>query len=217
MMTDKPPSEPSMDEILASIRKIIATDSQESTHSYFPHTEAEDVLDLTDVLPEELEKTPAPSKPSEFHLNDLGEWSTSTGTSDYLEEKEKTLHEGTIKTPSYEPTTTPSFEESLLSPTALSETTQAFHLLNKMAPEKPKSPEPRLSEGVGGQTLENLTRELLKPLLKEWLDAHLPSLVRSIVTQQVEKIVHKTNVTSPELHKEKSKTSSGVQSDRLSL
>lgn len=216
MMTDKTPSEPSMDEILASIRKIISTDSKESTHSYLPHSETEDVLDLTDVLPEELEKTQAPSKPSEFHLNNLGEWSTPTGISEYLEEKEKNLHEGTIKTPPYEPTT-PSFEESLISQTTLSETTEAFHLLNKMAQEKPKSPEPRLSEGMGGQTLENLTRELLKPLLKEWLDAHLPALVRSVVTHQVEKIVHQINLTPPELHKEKSKTSSGVQSDRLAL
>jgi cell pole-organizing protein PopZ len=32
---------------------------------------------------------------------------------------------------------------------------------------------------------------MLKPLLKEWLDAHLPSIVHAIVTQQVEKIVQR--------------------------
>ena len=34
-----------------------------------------------------------------------------------------------------------------------------------------------------------MVRQILKPLLKEWLDTHLPALVRGIVTEQVEKIV----------------------------
>ena len=42
---------------------------------------------------------------------------------------------------------------------------------------------------VGGKSVENLMKEVLRPLLKDWLDANLPSMVRTIVAEQVEKIV----------------------------
>ena len=197
MITEKPQAETSMDEILASIRKIISADSESGIHvenpSFFSSEESEDILDLTDVLPEESIKAP-PQVASDIHINDLGEWSPYANKAIYFEETEKkpynTAKSASVETnPSYEATVTSSFEEPLLSQTTMSETTQAFHLLNKLAQEIPPSSEPRLSESMGGQTLENLMREMLKPLLKEWLDAHLPALVRSVVTQQVEKIV----------------------------
>ena len=37
-------------------------------------------------------------------------------------------------------------------------------------------------------TLESLVREMLKPMLREWLDAHLPELVERIVAREVERI-----------------------------
>ncbi|WP_157217844.1 DUF2497 domain-containing protein [Flavisphingomonas formosensis] len=37
-------------------------------------------------------------------------------------------------------------------------------------------------------TLEGLVRELLKPLLKEWLDANLPELVETLVTREIARI-----------------------------
>lgn len=37
-------------------------------------------------------------------------------------------------------------------------------------------------------TLEGLVRELLKPMLREWLDANLPTLVERIVAREVERI-----------------------------
>jgi hypothetical protein len=39
-----------------------------------------------------------------------------------------------------------------------------------------------------GRTLEDLTRELLRPLLKAWLDEHLPRIVESKVAEEVERI-----------------------------
>lgn len=42
---------------------------------------------------------------------------------------------------------------------------------------------------AGNYTLENLMRELLKPMLKEWLDANLPSIVKWLVTEQIEKML----------------------------
>lgn len=37
-------------------------------------------------------------------------------------------------------------------------------------------------------TLEGLVRELLKPMLREWLDANLPELVERIVSREIERI-----------------------------
>ena len=37
-------------------------------------------------------------------------------------------------------------------------------------------------------TLEGLVREMLRPMLREWLDANLPGLVESIVAREIAKI-----------------------------
>jgi cell pole-organizing protein PopZ len=39
-----------------------------------------------------------------------------------------------------------------------------------------------------GRTLEDVVRELLRPLLKDWLDAHLPGIVENAVQAEVERI-----------------------------
>ncbi len=41
---------------------------------------------------------------------------------------------------------------------------------------------------AAGRTLEDLVGELLKPLLKDWLDEHLPSMVEQAVRDEVERI-----------------------------
>lgn len=43
-------------------------------------------------------------------------------------------------------------------------------------------------EVSGSDTLEGLVRELLKPMLKDWLDAHLPAIVERVVAQEVARI-----------------------------
>lgn len=40
----------------------------------------------------------------------------------------------------------------------------------------------------GDNTLEGLVREMLRPMLKEWLDANLPVLVERIVAREVARI-----------------------------
>jgi cell pole-organizing protein PopZ len=41
---------------------------------------------------------------------------------------------------------------------------------------------------LGAPTLEDITKTLLKPLLKEWLDANLPAVVETIVREEVKRI-----------------------------
>ncbi|WP_431269457.1 DUF2497 domain-containing protein [Dankookia sp. P2] len=41
----------------------------------------------------------------------------------------------------------------------------------------------------GGPSIEDVVREELRPLLKEWLDAHLPPLVERLVRAEIERVV----------------------------
>jgi cell pole-organizing protein PopZ len=45
--------------------------------------------------------------------------------------------------------------------------------------------DPRASEN----TLDGLVREMLRPMLKEWLDANLPDLVERVVAREVARII----------------------------
>ena len=40
----------------------------------------------------------------------------------------------------------------------------------------------------GDNTIEGLVRELLKPMIKEWLDANLPAIVEEKVEAEVQRI-----------------------------
>ena len=50
----------------------------------------------------------------------------------------------------------------------------------------------QLSEAIAmppaGRTLEDVVRELLRPLLKDWLDTNLPRIVEAKVAEEVERI-----------------------------
>ena len=41
----------------------------------------------------------------------------------------------------------------------------------------------------GGPTIEDVVREEVRPLLKEWLDANLPTLVERLVRAEIERVV----------------------------
>ena len=40
----------------------------------------------------------------------------------------------------------------------------------------------------GGPTIEDLVREEIRPLLKAWLDNHLPPMVERLVRQEIERV-----------------------------
>jgi cell pole-organizing protein PopZ len=39
-------------------------------------------------------------------------------------------------------------------------------------------------------TLEGLVREMLRPMLREWMDANLPGLVEDMVAREIAKIMN---------------------------
>ena len=84
-----------------------------------------------------------------------------------------------------------STEHDFLSAHTVQESAAAFAALSR-ATENRLSQEnmaPPTVNTVANYTVDDLMRELLRPLLKDWLDAHLPSLVKSLVLEQIEKVL----------------------------
>ena len=42
--------------------------------------------------------------------------------------------------------------------------------------------------GMGGQTVEGMMRDMLRPMLKDWLDENLPALVERMVEKEIARI-----------------------------
>jgi len=47
----------------------------------------------------------------------------------------------------------------------------------------------RIDPNAGANTMDGLVREMLQPMLKEWLDANLPDLVERVVAREVARII----------------------------
>ncbi len=71
----------------------------------------------------------------------------------------------------------PDDEDSLMSAPAADEAASAFGQLART-----------VLMPAEGHTLEDVVREMLKPLLKDWLDRNLPSIVEAQVQAEVERI-----------------------------
>ncbi len=197
MIAEKVTPEPSMDEILASIRKLIANDSN---HQNTPPQDAnneEDVLDLTHCLPEE---TPQETCSSSAKIEEqkrasdekkamrLPLWAENIKTPFPFSQQKETSQEN--------PLGNNRDDNLLISQSAASETAQALRTLAQLAQEKHQLSTSSLGGGIDGQLIEHQLREILKPLLKEWLDSNLPLLTRWVVSEQVEKIVQQYGLTS---------------------
>jgi hypothetical protein len=165
-----------MEEILASIRRIISEDEPPAAPEAFEaapepeptpppaHVEAEDVLELTEKVPE-----PVASAPLETH-GDLDVLAAPAS-------EPEAAAPPPPPAPAYEPAAALAPDEALLSPPAAEAASVAFGQLSKS-----------LLMPAEGRTLEDVVRELLRPLLKAWLDEHLPGIVQTAVAEEVERV-----------------------------
>jgi cell pole-organizing protein PopZ len=48
-----------------------------------------------------------------------------------------------------------------------------------------------MSRATSERSIEDITRELLRPMLKQWLDEHLPSLVERLVREEIERVARR--------------------------
>jgi uncharacterized protein len=48
-----------------------------------------------------------------------------------------------------------------------------------------------MARALGGRSIEDMTQDLLKGMLRSWLDAHLPSLVEKLVREEIERVARR--------------------------
>ncbi|HAD25315.1 MAG TPA: hypothetical protein DDW95_04910 [Alphaproteobacteria bacterium] len=201
--------EPTMEEILSSIRRIISDDDQEESdggaadepveaddavaEEPMPQGEEDEVLDLTQMvnedgsvteLDEDMVADPEPEPVAEEAEPELED--------DFVLESEPDPEPDfdTASMPDM-----PDMDEELAAvedtpPTAVDAgivdkvTAQATAAaLNQLVVDMPSY------VGMGqGLSLEEIVKELLRPLLKEWLDQHLPGMAERLVQEEISRI-----------------------------
>ena len=150
--------EPSMEEILASIRRIISEEEE------VPQP-AEPVMELSQQAPEDdlmvfdAEPEPEPAPPPVF------------------------VEAAPPPQPAPAPRPAPVAVQHVESDSIVSQpaVNAAAGALTRLAGSLRIADQP-------GQTVEGVVRELLKPMLKEWLDRNLPAIVESRVEAELERI-----------------------------
>ncbi|MGN8000224.1 DUF2497 domain-containing protein [Sphingomonas sp. 22176] len=141
-------SEPSMEEILASIKRIIADDEPGAFARGRP------LRAVPEAEVEHEAEEPLVEPPHE----------------DVLE-----LHEPIAEEPA--PVAAPA--DPILSDRVAEASREKLEALSRLIV-KPQVP--------GSDTLEGLVREMLKPMLRDWLDQNLPQLVEQIVAREIARI-----------------------------
>jgi uncharacterized protein len=171
------PREPSMEEILATIKRIIADEAPLSAAS----AGANDVLELTEVVDPDgtLRHLPPIVAP---RLSGAAEPPAPDGRIEPAPPSPEARSEG------------PGAAEAgrLLSNDAAGAAAAAFARLAAVPRERRRDSELPLSAG-GGRTLEDVVRDLLRPMLQSWLDENLPGLVEQLVRVELARIVHEAN------------------------
>jgi cell pole-organizing protein PopZ len=72
-------------------------------------------------------------------------------------------------------------DDGLISDNVAAASRQSLAALSAM-----RSAPPAVAEGGG--PLENAVRDMLRPMLKDWLDEHLPQIVEELVTREIARI-----------------------------
>jgi len=191
MPSGKSPSDPSMEEIIASISRIIAKDEHgaerrvEATASsgVAVSTTKDDIFDLTQVVNEDgsMREVPPwagdaaalsrfPDAPIASPAEAAGQIEPQSSRAD----------------PVLEPRPG-SGGERIVSATTSEVVAATFAQLGALPRER--RDEPELPLGGVERTLEEIVREMLRPLLQAWLDTHLPGIVEQLVREEITRVV----------------------------
>ncbi len=173
-----PNAEPSMEEILASIRRIIA-DEKGPAETAPAEGAADDALELTQMVQED---------------GSVVDVSEAKAEEPAAPVPEKEAAPPPPPPPAPEPKAMPIEDDELVSPSAAGAAASSLASLENaiQAERAAASPGSYTPLGHGEKTLENMVLELIKPMLKAWLDENLPSLVERLVQKEVERIARKS-------------------------
>lgn len=189
------PNEPSMEEILSSIKRIIAEEDvpaqgarapkRAATQARVAEEEAEQfadddqILELTEALTGESDSDAALEEEAVMAM------AARPGASAKAEGKpakaSRVRPAAATPAPSAEPAAATAVMSvmSVMSDTSADAARESLVNLSKLLVRSDDGP---------SNTLEGLVREMLRPMLKEWLDAHLPELVETMVKREIDRI-----------------------------
>lgn len=196
----KPHQEPSMEEILASIRRIISEDGESGQDAAADDAEApaagtmsadvftltqradmdedEDDLEVARSLGMEAAETPKPT----FSM-DFDDVPTPSAKDDDAPVAVAPMFDSGKKAASM------SFDDdALMSPDTASAASRAFAKLQDMDEDESPAAAVMRASGGGNPTLDELVREALKPVLREWLDRNLPPMVETMVREEIQRL-----------------------------
>ncbi len=165
-----------MEEILASIRRIISEDETPAEAEAAPEAAA----------PAPLPTPPQPAPPApELDIEPYAAHAEEDDVlelTDRIEAPAETHGDIDVYARAPEPASEPAAwrgheEEPLVGPAASESAASAFGALSRT-----------IAMPHDGRTLEDVVRELLRPLLKAWLDENLPQIVQARVDAEVERI-----------------------------
>ena len=204
--------EPSMEEILASIMRIISDDDKEIEAATEENEEGPEVKD--ELLEEDMGAIPEPvaqSEPAAEVIDDDDDDDDILDLTDmeaadpeplfeeqaYKEAEPEPEPEPIVspvsQTPPPQPAPSTPAPATLVSPPQAGEARVSFERLT----DKLNEDYSELPIGNGAVTLEGLTRELVRPMLKEWLDQHLPMTVERLVREEIERLVMQSQRRDP--------------------
>jgi cell pole-organizing protein PopZ len=178
--------EPTMEEILESIRKIISEedDPAAAEQAAAPATAAdnktveEEVLELVDLIEEEEEEGEKELPPPAAAEEELEEEEDSPAADAPVVERAE---------PPSMPFLADGDDEELIKLVSERTTDAGVAAFTDLA-RAVHGPWPL---GDEDKTVEGMVLALLKPLLKEWLDLHLPGLVEELVRHEIERMVRR--------------------------
>jgi cell pole-organizing protein PopZ len=195
-------NDPSMDDILASIRKIISDDEARAqvtnqqvsnqqgagqparpTPTAVPSTEPrgtqasrgtgrDDVLLLTDLI-EEPKSGPGGARPVPIPLPRIDP-----------------ARAAEMPQPSFEQPP----DGGLVGSGVVGAASSAFARLNQAVQESVPAPaahDPGPAIDANGKTVEDLVKEMLRPMLKDWLDRNLPPMVERFVEREIVRLTRR--------------------------
>lgn len=165
-------AEPSMEEILASIRRIISEDGETKEVTAEPEP-APPVARPAPVL------AVAPAPPAEAEVDAFDELVLDDDEPQVLELTDPLEREPRASAPAPAPASERPVDDSLISREAATVASQSISSLTGL-----------MVRGYPGSenTLEGLVREILRPLLKDWLDHNLPEMVERMVASEIARI-----------------------------
>jgi cell pole-organizing protein PopZ len=195
-------NDPSMDDILASIRKIISDDEARAQVSGAGAPAAanapgaaprrDDVLLLTDLVEDPPEAPPAPEPtplPQRIDPVSASEMPQPTvppiGPVELIEPVPVITPVDPVEAPVKQP-------DTLIEAGAAGVAASAFDRLSQAVQESVPTPAAHdPGPAVGGRNLEDIVKDMLRPMLKEWLDRNLPPMVERYVEREIVRLTRR--------------------------